>query len=132
MILRIYISHKLDSFQGKLYKKHVEVTINLRYLTHKELQFPKSFSRTLLFSWDLNHQKVPAAYAPHVLVLFYYFLYNCPNVSEIYQLWKLHIVDHKLYKTTNKLNTCHYSLNGDLLVFLFSLERIKSVSFVDV
>ena len=47
--------HKLDSYHGKMYKKHEEVTINLRYLTHKELQFSKPFSSTLLFSWDLNH-----------------------------------------------------------------------------
>ena len=47
--------HKLDSYQRKMYKKHAEVTINLRYLTHKELQFSKPFSGTLLFSWDLNH-----------------------------------------------------------------------------
>ena len=39
MILRVYILHKLVSCQGKMYKKHAEVTINLRYLTHKEQQF---------------------------------------------------------------------------------------------
>ena len=26
----------------------------------------------------------------------------------------IHTVDHKPYKTINKLNTCHYNLNGDL------------------
>ena len=79
-----------------------------------------------------NIQKVAAAYVPPLLGLSYHFPYNCSNVSKIYQLWNLHIVDHKLYKTINILNICHYDLNGDLSCILFSLARLKRVSFVDV
>ena len=50
MNLGIYILHELDSCLGEMYKKRAEVTISLRYLTHKELQFSKPFSSTLLFS----------------------------------------------------------------------------------
>ena len=126
MILRVHILHKLDSCQGKVYKKRAEVTTNLSYLTHKKLQFSKPFSTTLHFSWDLNHlfcrsvwyysqsrnnydcqrqnvQKVPAAYVPHLLGISYHFPYNCSNISENHQLWNLHTVDYKPYKTINKL-----------------------------
>ena len=157
MNLRISILYELDSCLGVMYKKRVEITINLRYLTHKELQFSKPFFSTLLFSWDLNHQffqsvwyysqsrnsydcqwqnfqKVPAVYVPPLLGLFYHFPYNCFNVNEIYQLWNLYIVDHKPYKTINKLiETLVIAIWMVIyLVFLFSLEKLKSVSFVDV
>ena len=49
MTERGYILHKLDPSQEKIYKKHAEVTINLRYLTRMELQFSKPFSSTLLY-----------------------------------------------------------------------------------
>ena len=80
------------------------------------MQFSQPFSNT---RHRQNVQKVPAAYVPPLLGLSYHFPYNCSNVSKIYQLWNLHIVDHKPCKTINKLNTCHLNLNGDLS-FIFA------------
>ena len=51
------------------------------------------------------------------------------NGGEIYQLWSLHIVDHKPYKTVNKLNTCHYNLNGDLSCIFIWFEKTQRCQF---
>ena len=73
-------------------------------------------------------KKVPAAYVPPLLGLSYHFPYNCSNGSEVYQLWSLHIVDLKPYKT-NKFNTFHYNFNGDLSCIFVWFGKTQGCQF---
>ena len=103
LINEVYILRELDSCLGKYIKTFAGVPINLKYSTHKELQFSKPskssspgiqticfinqrFSKVIQETImndreQQNVQNVPAIYVSFLLGLCYHFHYNYSNES---------------------------------------------------
>ena len=89
----------------------------------------KIIQETIMVFIGKMFRKVPAAYVLSVLGFFHHFSYSCSNGSEIFQLRSLHIVNHKRYQTTNKLNICHYNLNGNLYCIFAWFGKVQRCVF---